>query len=45
MITDALSGENPEQAIQELIDRMPEHAEEIRMFAEVFSAMSGQDDR
>ena len=45
MITDALSGENPEQAIQELIDRMPEHAEEIRMFAEVFSAMSGQDGR
>ncbi len=43
MITDALAGDNPEGAVQELIDRMPEHADEIRMLVAVFSAISGQD--
>ena len=41
-ISQAMSGENPEEAIQKLIEAMPEHAEEIRMFAEIMSAMSDQ---
>lgn len=44
MITDALSGENPEAAIQALIEKMPDQANEIRMFAEIFSAMGEQND-
>ena len=43
MITSALNSDNPEEAIQELIDRMPEHADEIRLLVDVFSAMGGQD--
>lgn len=42
LITEALSGENPEEAVQALIKKMPDHADEIRMFADVFSAMSEQ---
>ena len=44
MITDALSGENPEKAIQALTEAMPEQADEIRMLADLFSSMSGQDE-
>ena len=43
LITDALSGENPEEAIQALTEAMPEQAEEIRLLADLFSSMSGQD--
>ena len=46
IITHALSAENPEEAIQELVEAMPEKAEEIRMLADVFASMSsiiGQD--
>ena len=39
-ISQALSGENPEEAIRKLIEDMPEHAEEIRTFAEIFSSIS-----
>ena len=42
LITEALSGENPEEAIQALIDKMPEHAEEIQTLVEVFTATDGQ---
>ena len=41
-ISNALASENPEEAIQMLIDSMPEQADEIRAFAQVFSAMNGQ---
>ena len=44
LITNALSNENPEEAIQALIDTMPEHAEEIQILVEAFSAMSEQAD-
>ncbi len=47
IITHALSAENPEEAIQELVEAMPEKAEEIRMLADVFASMSsmiGQDE-
>ena len=40
LITNALSSENPEEAIQALTEAMPERAEEIQMLADVFSAMS-----
>lgn len=42
LITDALSSENPEEAIQALTEAMPEHAEEIRLFVDIFTAMSEQ---
>ena len=45
LISQALSSENPEEAIQKLIEAMPEHAEEIRTFAEIFSTMYGQDQK
>ncbi len=44
LITNALSSENPEEAIQKLTEAMPEHAEEIQMFVTVFAAMSEQAD-
>ena len=44
-VSQAVSGENPEEAIQKLIEAMPEHAEEIRTFAEIFSTMYGQDQK
>ena len=44
MISNALSGDNPEEAIQAIIDTMPEHAEEIQALVEIFSAMNGQAD-
>ena len=44
IITHALSGENPEEAIGELVKAMPEKAEEIRMLADVFASMSVQDE-
>ena len=44
LITNALSSENPEEAIQTLIDTMPEHAEEIQMLVEAFSALTVQAD-
>ncbi len=44
LITEALSGENPEEAVQALIEKMPDQANEIRMFAEIFSAMGEQND-
>ena len=43
-ITDALTSESPEEAVQALAEAMPEKAEEIRMLADVFSALSGQDE-
>ena len=42
MITNALSSENPEGAIQALTEAMPEQAEEIKLFADIISAMSQQ---
>ena len=42
MITEALSSEDPEAAMQKLIEAMPEHAEEIRMFAEILAMMTEQ---
>ena len=39
MITNAVTSENPEEAVQALIEAMPEQAEEIRMFADAFAAM------
>ena len=42
LISQAMSSENPEEAIQKLIEAMPEHAEEIRTFAEIFSSISDQ---
>ena len=44
LITNALSGENPEEAIQALTKAMPEQAEEIKMLVDVFSSMSEQED-
>lgn len=44
MITHALSGENPEEAIRELVEAMPEKAEEIRMLADAFAFMSDQNE-
>ena len=44
LITNALSGEDPDGAIQALMEAMPDRAEEIRMFADIFSSMSGQDE-
>ena len=43
MITDALSSDNPEEAIQALLDTMPEQAEEIQALVDIFSALNGQD--
>ena len=45
LISQAMSGENPEEAIQKLIEAMPEHAEEIRTFAEIFSSTSDQNQK
>ena len=45
MITNALSSENPEEAIQALTEAMPEKAEEIKLFAEIISAMSEQSEK
>ena len=45
LISQAMSGENPEEAIQKLIEAMPEHAEEIRTFAEIFSSISDQNQK
>ncbi len=42
LITSALSSENPEEAIDALVEKMPDRAEEIRALVEVFYAMSGQ---
>ena len=42
MIGSALSSENPEEAIQALTEAMPEQAEEIKLFAEIFSAINEQ---
>ena len=42
LITNALSDENPEEAVQALIEAMPEQAEEIRQFVELFSTMIEQ---
>ena len=44
MITNAVTSENPEEAVQALIEAMPEQAEEIRMFADAFAAMSELND-
>ena len=43
-ITNALSSDNPEEAIQALIEAMPEQAEEIKMLADIISSMSEQDE-
>ena len=43
LISEALSGDDPEEAIRKLTEAMPEHAEEIRTLVEVFSSMSGTD--
>lgn len=40
LVTEALNSENPEEAVQKLTEAMPDHAEEIRIFAEIISAMS-----
>ncbi len=42
LITQALSSENPEEALQALTEAMPEQAETIRIFAEIFSAIGEQ---
>ena len=42
LITSALSGEKPEEAVQALMEAMPEQAEEIRMFADMILSMSEQ---
>ena len=42
MITNALSSENPAEAIQALAEAMPDQAEEIKAFAEIFTAISEQ---
>ena len=42
MISNALSSGNPEEAIQALTEAMPEQADEIRMFADVFASMTEQ---
>ena len=44
LISNALSGENPEEAIQELTEAMPEQAETINMLVNIFSSMSNQED-
>ena len=44
IITSALESENPEEAVQALVEAMPEKAEEIRMLADVFSSISEQDE-
>ena len=44
MITNAVTSENPEEAVQALIEAIPEQAEEIRMFADAFAAMSELND-
>ena len=41
-ISEAISAEDPDEAVQALVDAMPEHEEEIRMFADVFTALGGQ---
>ena len=38
----ALSSENPEEAIQALTEAMPEQAEKIKLFAEIIFIMSEQ---
>ena len=42
IITEALSSEDPEAAIQKLIEAMPEYAEEISLFAEILAMMTEQ---
>ena len=42
-ITGALEAENPEEAVQALVEAMPEQEETIRMFAEIFASMSGME--
>lgn len=44
MISNALSSENPKEAIQALAEAMPEKAQEIQLFAEIFSLMSEQNE-
>ena len=44
-ISQALSGENPEEAIRKLTEEMPEHAEEIRTFVEMFSSINDQNQK
>ena len=44
LINKALSSDNPEEAVQALTEAMPDQADEIRMFADIFSAMSEQND-
>ena len=39
LITEALSSENPEEALQALTEAMPEQAEKIQTLAEIFSSM------
>ena len=43
-IEEALSSDNPEEAIRALTEAMPEQAEEIRMFAELFIQYAQQGD-
>ena len=43
-ITNALTDENPEKAVQALAEAIPDKAEEIRMLADVFSSMSEDND-
>ena len=42
LVNSAMTGENPEEAIRELQETMPDHAEDIRMLVDVFSSMSEQ---
>ena len=44
LITEALSSENPEEALQALMEAMPEQAEKIQAFAEIISVMSEQNE-
>ena len=43
-IEEALSSDNPEEAIRALTEAMPEQAEEIRIFAELFTQYAQQGD-
>ena len=45
MITNALSSDNPEEAIQALTELMPEKAEEIKLFAEIITMLSEQSEQ
>lgn len=44
LISQAMSSESPDEAIQALTEAMPEQAEKIQFFVEIFSTLSGQNE-